>query len=506
MKKKGITDVLLVLILSGITVALIFVGIIYTYSALACYAGINISENRNIAAPFAGQLANAGVTITDVTTSFTDLDTCLSQCCSGCDNTDYNDCVDGANGCTPNHNQGLDLDQCISGCGNDNACIASCNYNHTQGLDLDYCIISKCCSKCETYGKCENGCTHNYNPGLKYVSYSFEVEYLGTTDSAVLLIVNETQAGSEIPHPIFTNVTPSKLSTSDRFVFTKTFPITPNCKANLSATASAADVQSGVPEGNWNTTNDYCISPPEKDVNVSVNYVTYNPSAGIETNVSITGKDVSEFCPQASAAFYVRRNNFFDAEALLKNNSDVCSFSIDTNTTRAEGNEWYTNPAYGGDVFNLRTKFNVTNDIGDITNDELVQVTLDFSGFTGDKSMLPTDCTKQLVVTKKNGISELHKNVTYAENSDGYCSKAIIWFNWQTGKTGQADEAWKNGDSKIFYVYSTNRSATIVPPDNLDNYYASFTWTDFEGTGWCCSPYTIATTGSVTLGKESCQP
>ena len=436
------TDVILVLILSGIAIALIFIGVIYTYTSLACYAGIDISKNRYLLGPNPGQFLNAGINIINVTTEGTNLTDCQSKC---------------QDPTKPD-------------------CDATCQARATE-----------CNSKCAT----------KFAAGIEYVSYEFKIQYFGTPESKVSIIGKENQTATGAINQVISESTPSKLNAGDFYTFSKTFVKTTSCEADLNVTFTATDAATGVPSRHWSNHTTFCISPPAKDINVSVLSLAYVGNS-VQTNVSVTGSDVYNLCPRAAGQFWIRANGTNDFTAELVNSSgQICAFDIDTNATRADNNQWLS------DSYNLRTKFIVMNDIGTpITGDELVSVRIDFSGFYGDPIALPPNCNL-LNVTKADGVTPLHQNITYSETSGGHCSKADIWFDWGYKYLDLVDGSWENGKPKIFYVYSTNDTTVTVNNEDLTAYYPTFTFIDFGALG-NVSFNTTPASANVTLEGSKC--
>jgi len=426
MNKKGLTDVILVLVLSGIAVALIFIGIIYTYTSLACYTGVDLSQ-KFMAGGTPGQFANAGIELLNINTKFTNLAIC------------------------------------------ENDCDTRCTFDTT------------CLSDCQT--ECAK-----YQPEVEYVSYSFRVVYRGASESIISIIGSEKQTMSDVDADVFINSTPSKLGANNEYTFSAVLPIIPNCEADFNVSISA-EPSIGVINTTWWNHTKFCVSPEARDVNVIVNDVSYN-SVNVTANVSITGSDVGELCPQAIAGFYVRRNSTMFSDALLVNTSNrICSFVIDTNVTRLERNNWYN------DYWKLRTTVNVLNDVGPLSSDELVSVLLDFSNLGFDANI--TDCTKELVVTKSDGINTLDRYVVQkATDNDGHCIRAEVWFNY-------GELSWANNTWKKFYVYSTYPNAADSNNyDSITNYLPKLIFSSFANAGYK-AVNTTPTTGKVALA-ETC--
>jgi hypothetical protein len=309
-----------------------------------------------------------------------------------------------------------------------------------------------------------------FQPGLDYLVYAFEIQYNGAIDSKVSINAYENQKanGLTVTNLVLSATTPSKLHTGDKYTFTKIFTKSTPCEADLNTTAEAFPETKGIPRAINNTHNQFCLAAAARDVNVSVNSLTYLGSGDAKVNVSITGSDVPVLCPDAFATFSVRRVEKFDADALLKNSSNnVCSFVIDTNATRAAKNEWFN------DAWSYRTKVDVLNDNGDNLPEEVVFVKLDLSpakiGFDANIK----DCNKELVVTDKGGKTKLKRTVIQtATGADGDCTGADVYFN-----SGKAN--WPNNTWETFYVYSSNPNAAET--DDLGSSYdPSIVFIDFE--------------------------
>jgi hypothetical protein len=398
MNNKGMTDVILVLVLSGIAVALIFIGIIYTYTSLACYTGVNIQQSKFISAYTPGQMVASGIELIEVKSSD-----------SGCDTT------------TP--------------------------------------------------------------PNCKNVTYTFRIKYMGASDARVSILGKEKQSTMDVDTDIYRDTTPNQLRINDEYSFIREFPkYTCDGGADFNLTIFAIGT-SGVSNKTWSAHNDYCMSPAARDVNVSANSIS-NVGGNIVANVSITGADVEKLCPQATAWISIRRNNYQFTDALLVNStgwsSGICSFVVDTNTTRVESNGWYPDNRY-----NFRTKIIVTNDTGaTLVSGELVEATIVFPPET---QML--SCTA-LIVTDKSGITYLARKVFSEIYTGGFCHSAKIWF------TSGTAFSWVN-NQKIFYVYSTNESITRSN-DNIDSFYPKIIFNNFGGTG-CQAVNITPVAGSVKL-------
>jgi hypothetical protein len=413
MNKKGLTDVILVLVLSGIAVALIFIGIIYTYNSLACYVGVNLSQSKYMAGPSPGQFANAGIEIISNNTYFTNLTDCRNRCSS-----------------------------------------QSCN----------------------------DECRTKYKIGVDYVFYTFNIKYLGTLDSRINIKGTEKQTNSNIEADIYDETTMSKLHTSGTHVFSRAFPISRSCESDFNVTFKVVDVLTGVLPTFWSNHTNFCIAPQAKDINVSVNSVSSNQT-NVIANVSITGTDVAELCPQAIADIYVRRTGTSFDYSYLANQTDICSFVIDTNSTRVEKNNWLSD-----DRYDFRTKLTVINDLG-ITpaSGELIEATVTFPAKT---KMI--NCT-DLVVTDSNGLDDLPRKIISETYSAGFCSSAKIWFS------SGSSESWP----KTFYVYSTNYSLN-KGNDNINSYYPIISFTYFANTGFYAFQTVASGTnspGNVVLGS-----
>jgi len=407
MNNKGLTDVILVLILSGIAVALIFTGIIYTYSSLACYTGINLTESRFLSPAYAGQMGASVIELIE---------------------------------------------------------------NESEMVDF-------------------------VNNVPQNVTYTFKIRYMGASVSRVAVQGSEKQSLSDIAD-IYREITPNILTVRGEYTFVAKFPVYPNCSADFIVIFSAPDTN-GVSEYVWSHPNDYCMTPPIKDINVSVNNITYNGNQ-IDANVSITGSDVEVLCPRADISFGVRRNTFQVGDAVLVNNSGgLCTFVIDTNTTRVNNNGWYN------DAYDFRTPIQVTNTFGtSIPKDEVVQVDLNLSVAKIGFDLNITNCTTKIVVTKADGTTWLKKNVTLAEynNQGGHCSRAVIQFN--------ADDqagTWNSGVSRTYYIYSTDNATIIAPSDaGFAPNNPSFEFTSFNKAGYANSSEALVLPSSVSLRCTLC--
>ena len=315
LNKKGVTEVMLVLIISGIAVALLFVGVFLSYEAFSEDLGIDFKKSQLIARPHYSTPSK--IIITKVYREDVDKQTCEQHCVS---------------------------------------------------VHTDIPLQNSCKNDCE-----------QYVDGLNYSRWYVFFEYQGAVASKLTLHVFEEtiRTDQHVLADVVKDTTDSLLVYGNDGMFTFTKVKEEPCQGNLTITFIADQDQNaevyylGVKEPYFHE-NDFCVSPAPRDVNVSINELDLDANndgtlGDIITDISITGSEVVELCPKANAI--IAMTNKSGEEIPLPS----CTFEIDTNRSNAPGG-WYDEAWEYRVKFNLSNDAGE-----EITVPELGVINLDFS-------------------------------------------------------------------------------------------------------------------------------
>lgn len=420
MNKKGITDTVLLLILSSIVVAMIFIGGMLAYQDLACYAGVNWSQQSYPGPQEKSFFASR------IEMNFTYTDPITSTSCSG----------EGPAKCA-------------------------------TADDYDECIIDNTAD-----------CEARYpNPNIEYVDFNINVKYKGSTFSKVAVEAKETSlqtytdptlgiVSDIIETTIFNGITEEKMVHNQDYNFAFTQPITYDCDgSNLTIKAYASDqFATGIVPSYWREEFDFCLTPPTADVNVSVisfdQYPQQATAEGYEAVVAITGNDVTKYCPNATFAFTA----FNGTGTLVR--IDECNTIIDT-----KQGDWFED-------YKFRTNFTVTNNIGidldgvdetQVENKgELVNVTLNFRN---SQLQLPsdpnfTDCN-ELAIRKAGS----NRNIKRWVDPNSMVYEEV---NRDVNGDGNIDSNDKICvQTDVIFILNEQ-----IPAEETQTFYAYFEWAD----------------------------
>jgi len=464
--KKGIQDVILYLVLSGIAVAMIFIGILLGYQQIACYAGVDWAKHVSLG-PYAGSLQNLKI---DLTVDRIDYN--LSQCNRSC-------CMD------------VDLAKNI------------CNKNPDTGK--------------ENYNEgCLALCAKYYAKDKEYSIWTLNAKYNGAIPSNIIFSMNETRTYTFPSHApitmtemVATGRTSSEISLGETKIFTVIHEKQFNCESIMNISVDTAGSDTGVPVSGvapalWSESYDFCVSKPQADVNVTVYKPILDNVQGdehIRVNVSITGSEVEARCPNATIHFIGTTTN--NEAILLK-----CDSIVDSRRTPwAEG--WA-----------FRTRFLVTNDLGDTKlrgkdGLEAAKVYLNFTpsviGFDHNMS----SCAIELKITNSTSNASIKRYVSdevVVNTAKGLrCYGAYVTFpvNFTSG-------------TQTFFAYIQLKGTplqeftnSIYTEAQIAVYYPHFNFTDFTtGTrintdflgGLVLKKYTCGLADQPCCADLKCQP
>jgi hypothetical protein len=450
--KKGIQDVILYLILSGIAVAMIFIGILLAYQQIACYAGVDWAKHVSLG-PNAASFQKLKI---DLTVDRIDYN--LSQCNRSC-------CMDvdlANNVCRLNPDTGKE------------------NYN-------DGCLAE---------------CAKHYAKDKEYSIWTLKAKYNGAIPSNILFSMNETRIHNFPSHApvtmtdmVATGRTDSEISLGATKLFTVTKEKQFNCKSimNISVDTAGTDIGapvSGVASALWGESYDFCISKPEADVNVTVYKPILDNVQGdehIRVNVSITGSEVEARCPNATIHFIGTTTN--NESIPLK-----CDGIIDSRRTPwAEG-------------WSFRTRFVVVNDLGDTKlrgkdGLEAATVYLDFTpsviGFDHNMS----SCANEIKITNSTSNVSIVRNVTdevFGYNAKGQprCYGANVTFPVNVTSGSQTFFAYIQLNVEPLKEFTDSRYIEA----QIAVYYPHFNFTDFTNGKFINTDFI----GGLVLNKSAC--
>ena len=323
----------MILILSSITVVMVFVGGIFAYQQLACYAGVNWSQTT-YPAPSETSFFTSRIIIDSVEYAITNRTYCLGllACCKvtpTCDDAD-------PPVCTCSDTNPLPCKQ------SDDECIK--NYPEEYRDTVNFMVV------------------------INYSGSSSSVVQLDFYEESEETYTDENPPGKTITGPVkylvFSGQTPDKLIGGQQYHFEFSQPIRECSGSNVSFKAFVTSEEVyGVAPAYWEDTIPFCIAPTSVDVNVSVLSLTKKP-AEMEADVVINGTAVPYLCPNATVSFksYDEKGNeiqLYECNYLLNTRSD----------------KWLMD-------YKLRTTFDVTNNIGTELvggeEGEAINVTLNF--------------------------------------------------------------------------------------------------------------------------------
>jgi len=406
MNKKAITDFISTLILGSIAVSVIFIGVFYSYKTLACYLGTDLSQvSLKVGNPgrFNEQSLSLNVLSKEINLSYCNNTCLLNNYDKYCSDKNSEDCLDT---CSNLYNGNKSsYDSSCPNCNNNNDC-------------LTYCTAKSCVSNCEAA----------YKDSSK-LNYFFNVTYKGATPTTIGIAVNEIKEGSNIPILIYSDETKDPLRYGDNYVFNKNFTKHENCKSEMTVKLIPKEESSSVRELTKTFENDFCLTIPEKKVNVSVHDFSYG-SNSLSVTAAIDGEDVSTLCPDALFSFTLYNKTSNSEEVPIDGSGQSCQFILSTNRSKMP-NGWFNDLAY-----KYRAVIKVTNDMNIPTlNDELAEVSIDLSSFAD----IVGNC-KNIVVTN----SSSHPVSKWSSSGD---INHNCYIQFTTGPS------FPPGSYKIFYVY-----------------------------------------------------
>ncbi len=441
LSRKGITSILMTLILSAIVVSLLFLGVFYSYKSLAKDMGVKFSLDSLKQKPtfsYKGYLEIRSIT-QFVTNSSKCSDNCLNQNCK------------------------------------------------TSGGSYD----SACTQKCSHYCKLE------YPNGLNYSVWDISYTYHGYVESPIGVDLYEDQSGLGVGKNVYSNSSEETLPEMDGS-FNVKLKIYPNCKSNITINLTAIDDPNVKPATNTST-YDFCVGLPVRDVDVAVGNVfnvkdSSTSSYKISSNVSITGKDVPKLCPSADVYFFMLNNSNGRQLPVLSSAGDMYYASVDTNRSNSPMH-WFDLDEF------YRVGFNLTNDLPfdiDLSNPETADVVLDISpsrlGY--ETNLTPEDVINSTAIVSadadQTSVVALDRNVTILDtDANGYVTKFRVEFVLDGSKIGDVvNNKCGNGDSNFtkgctlnFYaylnkttteMYSQFDTAQYYPVYNVDLYNGNF--------------------------------
>ncbi len=449
MNKKAITGVMLVLIISGIAVAMLFLGIFLSYKSFAEDLGVNFTVSSLIGKPHYSTPGK--IIILDVTQETINQSSCKEKCEE----------------------------------------IHSCDA-HPKNENCDYCSAD-IQSNCES---CKQSCESEYMEDLNYSKWIVDFRYEGNVPSQILLYMTEKRErdGVIFESIIVQNTTDYMFSygNTGRFIITKPqqTPCHGEIEINLTADKdpnSKTYFKGEDKPSSFKESYDFCVSPPEKEVNISILSVDFDGSIPLTTTtVSITGDDVLELCPTATVSLSM--TNKEGREVMMKDSGgDDCLFTIESDRSK-QPSGWYS------EEWKYRVTIELENDVGtDITSETaLVELNLsdDYLGY--DVNI--TDCEKEIVITTSDNIP-LERNVlSYETDEDGYCTYAVVEF---------VVDSLSDGAKVEYYAYFGNPDANIENDDTVQ-YYPTYVVTDFTS-GSSTNLTTDRIPPYLTLEETICQ-
>lgn len=387
--KKGITGVLLLLIVSGIAISLLFLGIFFAYKSMAEAVGVKFDISTLKLNPYYGYKSKIII---------------------------------------------LSVDKNIT---NQTYCNDSCNNDES----------------------CKLGCVTLYPiADANYSHWFIKLRYEGFVRSPVeyRVIENCTKGDEETIGLIALNNTPP-LVYWEEYGIDIIKEIFYECTGNISFYLSAINdpgaelyhIENGKEvKGPYNESNEFCASPPPRDVNVSINEIWFDTTTkNIIVNASITGSDVFELCPNASGV--ITMTNETDEEEVVEP-----YFTLETNRSRRSGG-WYDWS------YLYRIKFYVHNDLGVDVSNEVAVVNLSFKQYQDYYNI--TDCSEIVITDESN--KKVGRNITSETyDSNGYCINATIEF---------VVDSIGSGETKYFYAYFGSGTSTLN--DDVSQYYPKYT-------------------------------
>jgi len=331
MNKKAITDFISTLILGSIAVSVIFIGVFYSYKTLACYLGTDLSQvSLKVGNPgrFNEQSLSLNVSSKEINLSYCNNTCLLNNYDKYCSDKNSEDCLINCSNLYEGNKSSYD-----------SSCPDNCNNNDC----LTYCTTKSCISSCEDA----------YKDSSK-LNYFFNVTYKGATPTAIGIAVNEIKGGSNIPILIYSDETKDPLRYGDNYVFNKNFTKHENCKSEMVIKLIPKEESSSVRELTKTFENDFCLTIPEKKVNVSVHDFSYG-SNSLSVTAAIDGEDVSTLCPDALFSFTLYNKTSNSEEVPINGSGQSCQFMLSTNRSKMP-NGWFNDLEY-----NYRVRINVNN-------------------------------------------------------------------------------------------------------------------------------------------------
>lgn len=318
--KKAITAMMFVLIISSIAVAILAIGISYSYRSLAGTMGIDLSASSLTQRPHSTEQGKI------VMKSVTQRNETQTDCNQSCIDTET--------------------------AGNVDACKVHCG---------------------EDYPKVD----------VNYSRWDIAYTYLGNFPSAVNTQLREKRLRDNVVFEsmVYDETTSYLLNYGKDMTVKIIKEKTTGCNGNVTITLSAVQDNNVIlyypddskPENKKSFFDIYpfCVSPPEEDVNVSLTGISFDSAnSNVSLNASITGSKVEKKCPKAEITMFM--SNKTGVETLMQDKNGIdCIFTIDSN--RSSAGDWIDAR------LKYRVKFNITNNIVDIAHDEVGIVALDLS-------------------------------------------------------------------------------------------------------------------------------
>ena len=395
--KKGITSTLLVLIISSIAVSLLFLGVFSAYKSLAEEIGVEFTKVSLSQKPHYGYKSQIII----------------------------------------------------------------------ESVDRDDINQSKCISECEGNPACRDSCIRRFpDPQRNASRWIVHYYYKGLVSSELTIhMIEESMKGGVLAEiPVYLEKTDYLVSPFSRGTFEIILNKTENCHSKQTIFLDAERDPNAVTvyedKDKFEEEYDFCVTPPQRDVNASVHNLVYDSNTGeLIATFSIDGSDVPNLCPVASAAF-MGINKSGDGEVLLAN------FLVDTNRSNS-------NPHWLDLNYFYRVKFKVINDVGEGVSNEVAVVELNLSdAYLGvDVNLTDEDCQAIKIaradVDQKTALS-LSKNVTVTHHDEyGNCDGVKIEF--------VINSLIPPGKEKEYYAYFGEGTAGLDPNVDVSGYYPEYT-------------------------------